>query len=604
MSGVVLEILSWRKLGVLVVSLFLAQVICFLLGGLIAPSPNGHTDVLTEKCLDPDPRNNYEKWFYTRKIGKGETCKHIISDNDFGKPNYGNNMSASQIVFTAQFPLPRDGFNLNMSRWFQQLIAVLNVDIKYMEEIRMEEETLLTLDVRLGYRNKEDVEWTEMARSREVRPMKCVLDDNLKEKYKKRESLDGYYYDCDILPLFSLGSCHYEEYIVNIRLPVDEKKKLNTGLGKLQDLWVIEIHQNGGFTMVWFVMKTVMFPLTLSALIFFWRRINLLPRKPNLLEQTIISLGIAMSILNFPVEWLSLRFNLSFWLILSDIRQGAFYAMLLCFWVIFTGEHMLDNSESHSIASYKNAKEQLYNYWPQLIPVGAASCFLFIFELAERGVQLSNPFYSVWSHSATAHIAIAFVVMAGICGPLYFAFLLYKVIKVIRQMLSKRSVLPSLPEVRKRFYTGVIYRFTIFIIYTLLCATLTIIFFIVSQVDESNWKWGEKKLEYTSAFITGVYGMWNFYVISILCLYAPSHKYRNQQATTDTDDLLSGSEVTAVRYYVSESRPDDGLVQTVKCTKKSVKNETSQQVTTISQRNESGVNPLETLVFLNKSSHN
>lgn len=45
------------------------------------------------------------------------------------------------------------------------------------------------------------------------------------------------------------------------------------------------IFQNGGFTKVWFSLKTVLFPLTLSALVWFWRRIMQLSRSANLLER-------------------------------------------------------------------------------------------------------------------------------------------------------------------------------------------------------------------------------------------------------------------------------------------------------------------------------
>jgi len=70
MSGTILENLSGRKLSILVASLLLCQVLCFLLGGLYAPLPAGHVTVLGSLCREDHARqNDTEFLLYSRGAG-------------------------------------------------------------------------------------------------------------------------------------------------------------------------------------------------------------------------------------------------------------------------------------------------------------------------------------------------------------------------------------------------------------------------------------------------------------------------------------------------------------------------------------------------------
>lgn len=245
MPGVILENLSGRKLFVLVSILMILQVTCFLIGGLIAPSPSAVDSILATKCYDA---NFNQSWFYVRGKNPNRCRPAHLYDHPEKQIQVAN-----QIVFAYQLPSPRDNMILDYSRWQQNLIGVLQFDIEYHPGYEMPPYVLTTLDVKLGYQNHGDDEedWKTYAEGTVERHLDCVAETKIK----------GYHHTCKFVPLFELGSLHHDFYLLNIRLPVDERKKINHELGHIADIWLVAINQNGGFTKVWLTLKTAFFPL-------------------------------------------------------------------------------------------------------------------------------------------------------------------------------------------------------------------------------------------------------------------------------------------------------------------------------------------------------
>ncbi|ESP00710.1 hypothetical protein LOTGIDRAFT_112226 [Lottia gigantea] len=558
--GVVLKTWNIRKLSILAVTVFLLFIAFFLIGGLVAPAPSSVMNMLMTKCYDKHVYAHEKKWYIPRGL---HACDQI---DDLSNPMViDKRIDANMVVFALWMPYPREGRQFSMSRWFQNMLTVLRMDIEHHSNNPLKANATMRMEVRLGYRNQQDNEsdWKELISTQEDRPLRCDTDGVRKE--------EDDYYRCELLSFFELGSVHYDYYLINIHLPVYQPKDVNLGLGTIQDIHIITIFQNGGFTKVWFSLKTAMFPVIIVVLVWFWRRVKLLSRQPNLLERTLLTLGIVLSIMNFPVEWLTLWFNLPWMSILSDIRQGAFYATLLSFWMIFAGEHMVDNSVplTHSYFFFQDStqKNNPKSYWKSVTSVVFGCLCILIFELSEKGMQLKNPFHTIWVTETGTRVALAFIIISIIAACIYFLFLSYMIYKVFKntraQSPTRKNCLLKFVDSRIFFFI-----FKFLMVLTLLCTALTVIFFIISQISEGQWKWGDDgiSLQYTSSLLTGVYGMWNVYVIGLLSLYAPPHKpygklrflevmYRSENIIiinikSQGMDVLGHSYVLA-RFYIS-----------------------------------------------------
>ncbi|XP_060523159.1 protein wntless [Cylas formicarius] len=539
MAGTILENLSGRKLIILVTILLLCQLMCFLVG-LISPSPASTSSILTTVCVDSDPKtDNINRWF-TRN------CPNKVELSD---EKSTTNLSATNLVFVAQMPMPRRDF----SRWQQNLIGVLQIDVLYKKGQMLENLMIeLTLDARLGYSDKTNsgqTLWTYYTSSVVKRYMDCTFNNT------GPHNKDGYPYSCSMVPLFELGSLHHDYYLLNLRLPYDQLLKTNVQLPKVGDIHLHIIYMNGGFTRVWLSIKTVFFPIIVTIMIWFWNRVHILSRTPALLEYMLISLGATLAFLDMPLEYLTLHFDMPYMLLLSDIRQGIFYAMLLSFWLVFAGEHMLiqDTGEKNSLKTY----------WKHLSTVVIGCISLLIFDLCERGAQLVNPFYSIWVTPMGTNLALTFIILAGLSASIYFIFLCYMVWCVFKNISVKRSILPTMSQARRLHYEGIIYRFHFLMLATLVCAAVTIISFILSQIAESQNNWDDNTdVELSSILHTGVYGMWNIYICAMLILYAPSHKqWPNDPISADGEEVefsrlptdSSPNEISSLTSFASKA---------------------------------------------------
>ncbi|CAF2929790.1 unnamed protein product [Rotaria sp. Silwood2] len=447
--------------------------------------------------------NKYHQWTY---LNSERNCDGIHL-------GFQINKTWKDFVFVIQLP--------RITRWFQTLTSFIVPHIEYDSRVNLSSNAILTYDVRLGYKTDEmykdsKSEWKLEVKSRESRSIQCqpIYHHDIENK----NIPDGYI--CEPLAFFELSTLKYPYYLINLQI-VDENG-LSQNIGKLKSFVFIGIYQTEAFTKVWYTLKTITFPIVLAALIWFCRQMKRAQKKYSNLDKLLFLLGLSTCILNAPVEWLTLVIPFSGFQIYSEIRQGFFLTVLLTFWLFFAGEHVIDKSANYSF----------WSYGKYIVLLWFASSILLIFELCQRGFQIWNPFYSIWSTRAGRNTSLIFLILAGLSSFIYIICLINLVVRVFWNIRSKQGELAAMRRIRRLMYQGAFYRFQFLLLTTILCAVLTIIWYYLSQIYETTWVWNREKpskIQYSGAFITGIYGMFNIYVFSVLVLFSP--------VTTNADDM-------------------------------------------------------------------
>lgn len=536
--AVILETLRLRHL--LTFALLLVGILAtfFAVGGKIAPAPTSAVSHIATICVGKIGK--FDSFYDPRHCDRLNSIKEAEDDPRRIKPD--------QIVFAIRFPFPGQ----LMSRWFQFVATSIRLDIEYRPEYRYDDSQgkiapTLTFEAHLGYLSNNSSgtgQWELLAEATENRSLVCNFT-------KSKTGGDDGFYDCEEIPFFEIGAVHYDEYLVNIKLPY--ARHSNDKIGLVSEINFVEIHQNGGFTKVWFTVKSIVGPITILILVWFAKRLKEMRRDPVLLEKALFCLGAVTAFMNFPFEWFTLWINMPFMLLFSDIRQGLFYGMLMSFWIIFTGEHLADQPERNRLKTYRR----------QIGAIGFGCVSLLVFDLCERGYQLHNPFYTIWATKVGRNVAYAFIIFAAVCACVYFLFLCYMVFKVFWIIRGKRAAIPTMSRARQLQYQGLIYRFEFLMVVTVLCAGLTVVFFVISNVNEAQWKFGEEEstVELSSALFTGIYGMWNTYVFALVFLYAPSRGTPATDNAEEENERLELRSRTEVRLTEGETAQESVIYQ-------------------------------------------
>lgn len=512
MAGAVIENVSSKKLWTGGFIIFILAILGFLLGGMyISAKPNHADENIATECWDSD--GNFEKdiglmpW-HPIKAAKLPTQQCNLLTDEVRK-----SVQNEEVVLSLHIPVN----GVTLTRWFSYLLVLVYPELTSAVKPNS---TRIHFDAKFYHRNDPNEKWTLGHKKNFSRRYNC-------EETQFNKFVD---YSCEPMNFIELGSVPHRYYLVNFKLrKFDEDGiRINDKIGEFSHVNMPVIYQPPEFTKLWLSLQTCVFVSQWFFLVWFTNRIAQLNRPKTLIEKSILGLGIAIQVGNFPVQWLALFMEAPWMLLMSDIRQGLAYMSLFGFWLVFMSEHLLDRAH----------RDNLKNYAIHLIFVIVCGLSMFILDCIERGWQLKDPFWSVWDTDHGRNAAVAMPIVGGVFGGLYLINLGYIIFKVSYNLFKRQQHF-----IGRLHAEGLIIRFQIIIGFTLLCAIASLVAFYYNEATDSPVVINEHHIQVQSAIYTGLYVLWNLYVLSVMLLYAPSHK---RYSSDMSETIPLNSEVTSI----------------------------------------------------------
>lgn len=306
-------------IGFLIFTQFIS-IIIYLNGRFDHQTLTRSKNILATACNSTTvPHNTPEKWYYTKGKGSCDVVDMFIYDNKVQD-------KVHQVVYAIEISLSKD--ELDYSNWKENFIGILNFDIIHQSHINIPSQSPIVFDMKVAYKDKGDDydAWKYYTSMRGQKLLECSICNEGKH----------YNYDCMPVSLFDFYLSGHDYYLLNIRFPFSKNgQQIDTTLSQMTDLWLKVIDRSGNFTKYLIALKAIFFGLVSIIVTWYWKRMKLSSKSFTLLQHIILILTATLLLLNIPLEYLTLYWDIPAMSLINDIRQGIFSIALLSFLLVF-----------------------------------------------------------------------------------------------------------------------------------------------------------------------------------------------------------------------------------------------------------------------------